>query len=297
MKTETLETTQGLEATTRGPAIYLARPTADLHEKYGEVRQYLLQAGVQVLPAPSGLGDPMGERELAERTIAAATLFVQLLSGEPDPEAILPHGLSGLELERLARSFKKPILQWRDERLKLNEVEDPDQRDRLAGPTVYAEGIEEFKARIVREATAPPAPPPPECRLFIAADWPDRALAREITLALKEDHGPVALRDWSLPPREYRADLYRKLEVCQTVLVVCRDCHDSWIRGQFADILKVGIRRDDPAVKRLIDARPADRKGQPPPWTDDTLVLDCPGRPDPGAIRRWIFPERQEVSP
>jgi hypothetical protein len=292
-------TTHLLGETTWQPTVYLARPTTDLDEKYGEVRQYLQQAGVRVLSAPPNPEDPTGERESADQNIAAATLFVELLGDGPNPStANLPHGVSDLEHE-VARGLEKPILQWLDVPPRSHESADPDQRDRLAEATVYAEGIEEFKARIVREVKAPRPPagaPDEECQVFITADWPDRAVAKEIATALKENHGPLALRDWSLPPREYRACLYRKLEVCHTVLVVCRDCPDSWIKAQFADILKVGVRRAVPAVKRLIDARPPDRKGPVPPLPADTLVLDCRGGLDPGAIRRWLFAERQEAS-
>jgi hypothetical protein len=79
-------------------------------------------------------------------------------------------------------------------------------------------------------------------------------------------------------------------------VVVCRDCPNSWIKGQFVDILKVGVHRAVPAVKRLIDARPPDRKGLLPPVPAGTIILDCPGGLDPGAIRQWLFPKGPEVS-
>jgi hypothetical protein len=281
------------EQPARRPAVFLARPTPDLNERYGEVRQHLLQAGLRVLSAPSHLDDPNDKREPAERN-NTPLLVVQLLSSEPNRTAVEPpRGLTGPRPERDLPSTP-PILEWRDERLRLNEVVDPDQRDRLTEATVYAEGIEEFKARIVRQAESPslePTPTPGEdSRVFITADRSDRALAGEVAKVLGQ---PYDARN--LNPKEYRADLFQKLQACHTVLVVCRDCPDSWIKAQFADILRVGVRRSTPIRMRLLDARPPGRAGLLPPLPAGTLILDCRGGLDPGAIRQLRVPERQEA--
>src|SRR5205823_5240799 len=54
-----------------------------------------------------------------------------------------------------------PILQWRSRQLAVDKITDLEHRALVERVTIFAEGLEEFKGRIVQSVT----PPPPAARL------------------------------------------------------------------------------------------------------------------------------------
>src|SRR5262249_26706158 len=158
------------------------------------------------------------------------------------------------------RSSGKSILQWRDENLRLDRVTDPGRLALLTGATVYAEGLEEFKARIVRTAKdllkPPPPPPGDDFRVLIVADRSDRDLAQRVAAMLAQEGVSPTLPPWDRPFQEYRTQLFHEIETCCALLVVCRDAPRSWIQAQFADIVRVEVRRPTRLAKMVVDARP-----------------------------------------
>src|SRR5262249_6486863 len=65
------------------PVVFLAEVTDDLDDQREEVRRYLLQAGLAVVPEGIYPRDPAAFRAAAEGDLARARLFVQHLSGLP----------------------------------------------------------------------------------------------------------------------------------------------------------------------------------------------------------------------
>ena len=137
------------------PVVYLAEVTDDLIKQHREVKRFLSQESERLRVLPETVY-PAEFREEARRDIAAAKVFVQLLGEAPGRRSSdLPRGINGL-MDELAVECKIPVLRWRTE-VNMQDVEDKDHLSLLE--SALAEPIEEFKARVVREATAPPPPP------------------------------------------------------------------------------------------------------------------------------------------
>lgn len=141
------------------PAVVLAETTDDLHTLRSEVRRYLLQAGLRVLPIGDYPWNPEELRRAIDLDLAKAKLFVQLLSAAPGRKpADFPEGAIAFQFAR-AQAARREILQWRPPDLDVEKVEDPQYRLLLQGADVLSMPYEQFKARIVERARAEPPPP------------------------------------------------------------------------------------------------------------------------------------------
>ena len=127
--------------------------------------------------------------------------------------------------------------------MELDQVESELQRELLEAQTVYAEPIESFKQRVVREATPTPPPPPVPTFtgtpvVFINAERRDRALAetirdqvdRRFMTMLPIDQGSAS---------EVREDLEEKLLDCDALLLVYGEGGLSWVDKQLLYCNKV----------------------------------------------------------
>ena len=120
--------------------VFLAEVTDDLDPRREQVRRYLEQAQLQVLPARRHL-EGQAFRDALEQALGQSTLFIQLLGeypGRRPPD--IPQGYTHLQLER-AQARKLPIVQWHDPTLKLDQVESQEQRELLEAVSVYAEPL------------------------------------------------------------------------------------------------------------------------------------------------------------
>ena len=133
--------------------------TDDLEFRREEVRRYLGQQSVPVLPQTTY---PLGRAEF-ERALGAdlsnSRLFVQLLgpaAGKRPPD--IPGGYGWLQLEGAHRR-RLPILQWRSPDLILDTVEWPRHRELLELETVQVTTLESFKQAIIAALAPPPTPP------------------------------------------------------------------------------------------------------------------------------------------
>ena len=214
--------------------MFLAEVTDDLDPRREQVRRYLEQAQLRVLPAQRHL-EGQAFRDALEQALGQSTLFIQLLGeypGRRPPD--IPQGYTRLQLER-AQARKLPILQWHDPTLKLEQVESQEQRELLEAVSVYAEPLESFKQRIVQQALPPPPPPPTVHAgapvVFINTERRDRTLAETIrdqvdarllaTLPVSE--GTAA---------EVREDLEHKLVDCDALIVVYGEKTLAWVENQ-----------------------------------------------------------------
>ena len=184
------------------PAVYLAEVTDDLEVRRDDVRRYLNQAGLRVLPQTLYARDVNGYRMAAEADLRRAILFVQLLSG-----------IRGRKLEgsttsfvafqhELAKNLGLPVLQWRPRDLDPVHVKNSEHRWLMESPTVIVCDISEFKAIIierVRELSRPMPIRSSEARaktgklVFVNAARVDLDLAREVGEALIKLGAWVAL--------------------------------------------------------------------------------------------------------
>jgi hypothetical protein len=245
-------------------AVLLAEVTDDLELKRAEVKRYLEQQGVPVLPETTY---PLGSAEFGaafEADLNRAKLFVQLLgpiAGKRPPD--IPDGYGWLQLEG-ARRRSLPIVQWRSPELDLDSIEWPRHRELLELETVQATSLESFKKAIV--VAFEPPPPSPEPRhtgadrplVFLNTESRHRYIASEIRGAI----GDRAV--WTEPlfegPAEMvREDLEQNLIDCDAMIMVYAD-NPGWARAQLRNYHKLSPRRERPVrAIGLIDAPPAEK--------------------------------------
>jgi hypothetical protein len=257
--------------------VFLAEATEDLDSRREQVRRYLEEAQLQVLPAQRYL-EGQAFRDALEQALGQSTLFIQLLGAYPSrrpPD--IPQGYTRLQLERaLARNL--PILQWHDPTLKLDQVESQEQRELLEAVSVYAEPLESFKQRIVRQAL--PSPPPPQAVrtgapvVFINAEHRDRILAEAI-----RDHidarllivFPVSEGTAS----EVREDLEYKLTDCDALIVVYGQTTVAWVERQLLYYNRMTPKRERPFLTLGVYDGPPEAKPEVSTRMPGLKILMC----------------------
>ncbi len=235
------------------PVVFLAEVTDDLDDQREEVRRYLLQAGLAVVPEGIYPRDPAAFRAETEGDLARAKLFVQLLSGLAGKR--LPGAsqtIVGLQHEcAVGRGIR--ILQWHARGLDLASVAHPDHRARLEGPSVAVADLQEFKSLVVqkvRDLTAPkPAAPrtgqDADTLVFVNAEEADLDLAKRIgSLLLGRGIGYV-LPNRSRRPAEVRKALDAYLLNCDG-LVLVHGTNPDWVFEQVIRFRKIKARRESP---------------------------------------------------
>jgi hypothetical protein len=229
-----------------GPTVFLAEVTDDLEPRRDEVRNYLNQAGLRVLPASSYNLEPTLFQEAVATDLAQSALFVQLLSQVPGKRPpSLPQGYVGVQTE-IARRLGKPILQWRDPSVDVARIENDVHRALLSLETVEAVGIEDFKRTVTERAFQKPSrPPPTDSLVFVDHDASDSSLADPLCDALGR-HGagyvkPVLHGD----PAENRKDLEQNLLECDALVLVYGKSL-TWVRRQLVKARKILNQRDRP---------------------------------------------------
>jgi|HubBroStandDraft_4_1064222.scaffolds.fasta_scaffold09468_3 hypothetical protein len=251
-------------ATAAGPTVLLAEVTPQqLKDRRDEVRRYLDQVGIRVLPAGSyvWLSNVDLERALAS-DLAQCTAFVQLVGAEPDR-------LGWQQLEAAKQRGCK-ILQWRSPDLNLQQIVDsPEQRQLL--DAIEAMPIDDFKRNIVRTAIPPkltngpggPSSPRPSF-IFIVCDSVDIDRADTIGKRLGSSV------DWERPyyerkpkTRELRLAIEKNLLECDGLFIVQGE-NANWVWDQLQLFRKLRERRAKEARVLAVvraSANPAELRG------------------------------------
>ena len=228
--------------------VYLAEVTDDLEKARDGVRRHLEQQGLLVLPEGVYPRDPIAFESAAKKDLGRSKVFAQLLSETPGKRSPdLPRGYLGLQQD-LAEAAGKPIFQWRSG-FDPAGVEDAEHRARLLRTTVLAEGIEVFKARVVRAAKAEDRPPepPPDVFVFVNAEHSDRPLAKELSEALARlgiEHDLPTPADGALELSRKELETY--LEFCDTYFVVYGQTRSDWVAKQLLESRRIAAKRETP---------------------------------------------------
>lgn len=289
------EPSTGHDTTTESPlrpCVFLAEVTDDLDSKREEVRDYLSQAGIKVLPGSwRAYQDlPAYERAL-DADLSRCQLFVQLLSelaGKKPFNQLRTY--PQLQYER-ALSAGKTILQWRSEKTKPGTVSDSQHQALLEGNSVRAESLEEFKRAVVAAATPPPpAPPPLDGKfVFISADIPDRRVAEAyIGPPLTKRGISYAMAPTASDPESVRRFVEVSLANCDAALVVYCAADQASVLGQVLQCRKVIAQRDQPvpAIAIYNGPPPPDQRGELTFRFPNLHLLDC--RHDQAALERFL---------
>jgi hypothetical protein len=258
-------------------SIFLAEVTDDLEPRRDEVKRYFEQVGLQVLPDTLYSREVTTFREAADRDLTQCKLFVQLLGplvGKKAPGC--GQSYARLQYER-ARANGLPILQWRDPKLVVDTVEDPDQHALLEAETVQADSVEEFKNTVVARARYLPSLPslPREKPLvFVNVDRGDFSLGDAVGEELLRYGIESELPPWDYAQEDFRQAFEERLQECQGLIIVYGNTPSRWVDDQLRLWRKIRPKRDP---KNAIRALAIYEVPPPPPKAPPTVkVADKP---------------------
>jgi len=138
----------GLQSPNNSPVVFLAEVTPDLDDLRDNIRRYLTQAIIRVLPETYYERTPNAFRAAMAADLDQSLVFVQLLGLYVGPKASdVPKGYEGLQLD-VAQEKGMPILRWHDPELNVASVRD---QALLARAEVMVMAFEEFKREIVNQ--------------------------------------------------------------------------------------------------------------------------------------------------
>ncbi len=236
-----------------GPTVFLAEVTDDLEPRREEVRRYLAQMGLRVLPASYyPRDDAKAFEQSMQADLARSKLFVQLLSGVAGRKpSVAPRGFPDLQYT-LAKRSSLPLLQWRALELDVAAVEDEAQRELLQGESVRACGIEEFKEAVLEEAARKPVQAKPRAAadvlLFLDTDGPDRGLAERVGKYLFSQGIGYSMALQAGTPEDIRKDFEDNLRECDGLMLVYGAASPSWVRSKLRWCRKIVSQRSEPPV-------------------------------------------------
>ncbi len=275
-------------------SVFLAEVTDDLDGKRNHIKDVLKQAGYKVFPETWRAYDDLNAYHAAlDRDLAQCTVFAQLLSEVAGKKPFnQPYGSPRLQYARATQRNGIKVLQWRREgKLALEDVDDPDHRALIDGPTVRAESIVNFQQAIVA-ALAPPAKEERRtCEgkfVFLSADVADRARAEQLAeLCLKKRGFSYAMLPNSNDPALTRRFMEASLEDCDAAVIIYCATDQASVLGQFLQCRKIINQREPIPAIAVYD-------GPPPPDLRDNLsfsfpnlhLLDC--RRDQKALEEFL---------
>jgi hypothetical protein len=278
--------------TGRNGCVFLAQVTDDLDNERNNVRRFLEQADIRVVPAGMYSQEPAVFRAAVTADIANAQLFVQLLSGiagkrPPD----LPEGYIQCQLQ-IALDANKPVLQWHSPALDAQSVEDEELRAILRRQTVNAEPIEDFKQEIQRRLKQIREPPPPKARsnafIFVDMDSTDRPLAEDLCEILDRHGAGYMLPLETDDPGDYRRDLEDNLSHCDALMVIYGASTTNWVRNHLRECHKALVGRETPPRGLALIQGPPPPKERPSVRLPNMEILDCQSGVDEAAIVKFL---------
>lgn len=257
--------------------IYLAEVTDDLDSVREEVKGYLKQAGFRVIPETwQTFSDQESFNQTIDGELADCAVFVQLLSGvvgrRPFNQSF---GLPRLRYERAVR-MKKPILQWRDPRLFIDDDARDDHHALLTNITVRAEGIEAFKRAIVEAARPIPTSTPSLADgigkfVFVSTDITDRPRAEAVINDCTQNTSVgYIMPPIESDPKELRQFMEVGLSDCDAALIVYCGAGQASVLSQIMQCRKILGQRQPPIPPIAI------YDGPPPPADKPPLSLRLP---------------------
>ena len=244
------------------PTVYLAEATDDLDSVHAEFKSYLEQARVRVLPEAWYPRDPGEFRAAARADLAAAKVFVQLLSTAAGKRPRdLPEGYVGLQYA-LAEADDLPIMQWRSREVDVAKVTDVAHRALLESNTVTNESLVEFKKRVVQAALRPakPAAQPQagaDRFVFVNAEQADLPLDDKIGQVFDRYQIGYALPLESEKAAEVRASLREHLLNCDAVVLVYGKTRATWVTAQLHESRKILSERSRKPLIGVLEVPPA----------------------------------------
>jgi hypothetical protein len=266
------------------PTIYLAPVTYDLDPDNDDtkpcfydldtqriqVKRYLEQAQIRVLPETRYPEEPASFLEAVKKDLAQCSLFIQLLSPVVGKRsADLPHSYAKSQYES-AQQQKLSILQWRSPDLNVNDVKDPNHQSFLGLETVQAVPIEEFKSTAVKRAFYRPPErttvrpdqtannPFLDALVFVNVEEGDRSLGEQLSNELTGQGADCVLPPSDITDSEkYRKEFEGRLMDCDAMLIVYDKVERAWVDNQLLTWRKIRRnRKHSPRALGLYEGPP-----------------------------------------
>lgn len=293
---------QELQKAEPSATVFLAEVTHDLQFKREEVRRYLLQQGIRVVPQIEYSLEPTAFQRAVLNDLARSDLFVQLFSEFPDRRPVdLPQGYDRCQYE-LALQADKQILQWRSPELVIPNVLDNAHQELLQEKTVLAMGFEEFKAEIVKRAIQTETPAPCISKnswpcIFVDADVSDLELCHKICRLLENLGVGYSEPLRGSGPAETRKFFKKLVLDTDAFMIVYGNVPPTWVWAQGREIRKYLQQRKSPHKGFAIYEGPPEQKPMIPFKFPGMRFIQCRDCMDSTKIREFVeLVTRGEIS-
>lgn len=237
------------EPDSAGRSVLLLDVTDDLLERRAQLKDYLEQEGITVLPARRYSRDDMDlHRAQMLEDLARSQACVQIVGGLTGDRSDHARGMAWLRCEAIRNSGSAvPFLQWRDPDLDVNAITDADARELLVQPSVRTDRFPDFRRAVAELALKPPERVDPRLQqgvlsVFVNSDLLDRALGTGVAQWL-EAHGFMVLE----PPQatqDAREEWETSVKYCDSLLLVYGETKPAWVRTQI--LLTNKVQRETP---------------------------------------------------
>ena len=231
------------------PCMLLLEVTDDLLQRRSEMKSYLEQSGITVLPEKRYSRDDM-ELHLSQMLadLKRSRACVQILGPLTGDRSDHPRGMAWLRLETIRKSGATiPFVQWRDPDLDLSAIDDADASELLAPSSVRVDRFPDFRRAMAELTLKPPVPVKAPARqnalsVFVNSDLLDRPLGGSVAQWL-EANGFMVLE----PPQataDAREEWETNLRYCDSLLLVYGQSKPGWVKTQI--LLSNKVSRETP---------------------------------------------------
>ncbi len=234
--------------------IFLAEATDDLDPHREEVKRYLDQQGIQVLPDKCYPANPQEYKDVLVEDLKNSKLFVQLLSNVAGkrPQGV-EKGYNYLQYDQ-ARDNDLPVLQWFTPDQKIETVADSIQRELVELETVRQINLQSFKKDVVRkmnEIIKPVEKTPQPFNLdisgpniFVNTSTHDIGLANDVKKIIKNNNMICTLPLLKEENADkIRRDLEDNLLFCDVIILIYGKDTLVWVREQLRNLKKINYKR------------------------------------------------------
>ena len=230
-------------------SVLLLDVTDDLLERRAQLKDYLEQEGIAVLPARRYSRDDMDlHRAQMLEDMERSQACVQIVGGLTGDRSDHPRGMAWLRCETIRNSGSAvPFLQWRDPDLDVNAITDADARELTVQPSVRTDRFPDFRRAVAELALKPPPRVDPRLQqdtlsVFVNSDLLDRDLGTGVAQWL-ETRGFMVLE----PPQatqDAREEWEASVKYCDSLLMVYGQTKPAWVRTQI--LLSNKVQRETP---------------------------------------------------
>jgi TIR domain len=278
----------GAPADASKPCVLLLEVTDDLVQRRAELKDYLEQAGIVVLPEKRYSRDDLKlHREQMLADLERSRACVQILGPLAGDRSDHPRGMIWFRYETIRDSgTSRAFVQWRDPDLNVEAITDADARELIAAPSVRTDRFPDLRRAVAELALKPPEQGRPTkdrdvVSVFVNSDPLDRQFGDDVARWLS-DHGFLVLEPPQSTP-DAREEWETNLRYCDSLLLIYGQTRPTWVKTQI--LLSNKVPREAPLGVLSVCV------GPPPPEPTRDKVADL------GLRYAGIYYLRNEHSP